>query len=82
MTTPTRYGSGSMAATTPEQQRTRARFEGLIGLAAPLLDLMLAVGDRVSRIAGPEDDYIPIRAPGEAFDLHSAGAHRLPPATD
>jgi hypothetical protein len=44
----------------------------LIGLAAPLLDLVLAAGDRVSRIVGPEDDYYPIRAPGEAFELGRA----------
>jgi hypothetical protein len=44
----------------------------LIGLAAPLLDLVLAAGDRVSRIVGPEDDYYPIRAPGEAFELGPA----------
>jgi hypothetical protein len=58
--------------TTPQQQRIRARFERLIALAAPLLDGMLAVGDRVSRIAGPEDEPIPIRAPGDAFELRRA----------
>ena len=54
---------------TPEQRRRRERFERLIGLAAPVFDLMLTVGDRVSRVVGPDDDYIPIRAPGEAFEL-------------
>jgi hypothetical protein len=58
-----------MPPPTPKQQLRRRRFEGLIGLAAPLLDLVLVAGDRVSRIAGPEDDYYPIRAPGEAFEL-------------
>jgi len=58
-----------MSPVTPEQQRTRDRFESVIALAAPFLDLLLAAGERVSRIAGPEDDHIPIRAPGEAFRL-------------
>ena len=58
-----------MAAPTPQQVRTRERFEGLIGLAAPVLDLILAAGDRLSRAAGPEDEYYPIRPPGEAFEL-------------
>jgi hypothetical protein len=56
---------------TPRQRLRRQRFERIIGLAAPLFDLVLTVGDRVSRIAGPDDDYIPIRAPGEAFELGS-----------
>ena len=47
----------------------RERFEALIGLAAPVLDLVLAAGDRLSRVAGPEDEYYPIRPPGEAFEL-------------
>ncbi len=69
-----------MPAPTPEQQRTRTRFEGAIALAAPVLDLVLALGERVSRVAGREDDYIPIRAPSEAFDLRSHRPRRLPPA--
>ncbi len=48
---------------TPGQQRTRHRVERVIGLAAPLLDIVLAVGDRISRIAEPEDyEYYPVRA--------------------
>jgi hypothetical protein len=58
-----------MAHETPEQRMRRQRIERLIGVAAPLFDLVLAVGDRVSRFVGPDDDYIPIRAPGEAFEL-------------
>ncbi len=65
-----------MAPPTPEQVRTRERFEGLIALCAPVLDALLAVGDRVSRIAGPDDDYIPVRAPGEAFELPAARSRR------
>jgi hypothetical protein len=41
----------------------------MIGLAAPFLDLVLVVGDRVSRVVSPDDDYIPIRAPSEALEL-------------
>ena len=37
-------------------------MEGLIRLAAPALDLVLAVGDRVSRIIEPHDtEYYPPR---------------------
>jgi hypothetical protein len=51
-----------MAPPTPGQVRTRERIEGLIRLAAPALDLMLAVGDRVSRIVEPQDaEYYPPR---------------------
>jgi hypothetical protein len=58
-----------MAYETPTQQLRRRRIERLIGVAAPVFDLVLTVGDRVSRIVGPEDDYIPIRAPSDAFEL-------------
>jgi hypothetical protein len=48
---------------TPGQQRNRERAEALIGLAAPVLDLVLAVGDRISRLAEPEDfEYYPVRS--------------------
>ena len=67
-----------MAPPTPEQVRIRERFESLIALCAPVLDAVLAVGDRVARISGPDDDYIPIRAPGEAFELPPA----RPPGSD
>lgn len=43
----------------------RRRVEGLIGLAAPFLDVVLGVGDRISRIAEPTDhEYYPIRPGG------------------
>jgi hypothetical protein len=58
-----------MALPTPRQQVNRERIEGLIALAAPLLDLVLAVGDRVSRAAAPESEHYPIRPPGETFEL-------------
>ena len=52
-----------MAELTPGQQRTRRRVETVIGLAAPMLDLVLAAGDRISRIAEPNDyEYYPVRA--------------------
>ena len=62
----------AMARSTPEQVRLRERFEGLIALLAPALDLVLAAGERISRVAGPEDDYYPIRPPGESFELAPA----------
>ncbi len=62
----------AMPRSTPEQVRLRERFEALIGLFAPALDLVLAAGERISRVAGPEDDYYPIRPPGESFELAPA----------
>ena len=51
---------------TPEQRRTRDRVERLIRLMAPGLSLVLAAGDRISRIVQPEDfDYYPVRPLGE-----------------
>ena len=42
--------------------RTRQRVESLIGLMAPALDFVLAVGDRMSRAVEPEDHgYYPAR---------------------
>jgi hypothetical protein len=39
-----------MAPPTPAQLRTRERVERVIGVLAPALDLLLAAGDRVSRV--------------------------------
>jgi hypothetical protein len=44
-----------MAVRNPSQLANRARIEGLIRIAAPALDLLLAAGDRVSRVAGPNE---------------------------
>jgi hypothetical protein len=44
-----------VAALTPSQLRTRHRVEAVIRLMAPALDLVLAVGDRVSRIVERDD---------------------------
>lgn len=54
----------------------RGRFERAISLAAPLLDLVLAVGDRISRVAEPVDyEYYPVRddADRDARDRTGAG---------
>jgi hypothetical protein len=52
-----------LAPLTPEQRRTRSRVETVISLAAPALNLVLAIGDRVSRIVEPEDsEYYPVRS--------------------
>ena len=56
-----------MAPITPDQLRTRQRIEGLIRLMSPALDVVLAVGDRVSRIIEPTDvEYYPPRMTTEA----------------
>jgi hypothetical protein len=41
-----------MAVRSPSQLANRARIESLIRLAAPALDLVLAAGERISRVAG------------------------------
>ena len=42
--------------------RLRARIETGIAIAAPVLDLVIAVGDRVSRVVSSRDpDHIPAR---------------------
>jgi len=61
-----------VAPLTPAQQARRDRVEGLIALAAPLLDLVLAAGDRVARIVGPDDEPLPIRPASERVELGSA----------
>jgi len=51
-----------MAPLTPDQLRRRERVERLIRLAAPGLNLVLAVGERVSRLVEREDqEYYPPR---------------------
>jgi hypothetical protein len=52
-----------MAQLTPDQRRTRERFESLIRLAAPGLNVVLAAGERLSRLVEPDDpDYYPPRS--------------------
>jgi hypothetical protein len=56
-----------VAQLTPDQHRTRQRVEGLIKLMSPALDLVLAVGERVSRVVEPEDvEYYPPRVTRES----------------
>ena len=44
----------------------RERFESVIRLAAPGLNLVLAAGERLSRLVEPDDpDYYPPRATPE-----------------
>ena len=51
-----------MANLTADQLRTRERVETIIRLAAPALNLMLAAGERLSRIVEPDDpEYYPAR---------------------
>ena len=65
---------------TPEQLRRRERAENLIGLMAPALNLILAAGDRLSRIVEREDqEYYPPRPrtgtePPPAAGRRDAGA--------
>lgn len=47
---------------TPDQIRTRERVESVIRLVAPGLNLILAAGERLSRIVEPDDpEYYPAR---------------------
>jgi len=51
-----------VASLTPDQLRKRERAESVIRLLAPVLNLVLAAGDRLSRIVEPEDhEYYPAR---------------------
>jgi len=59
-----------MTPLTPEELRTRERVETVIRLAAPALNLVLAVGERVSRIVEPEDtEYYPPRPTGSGSPI-------------
>jgi len=70
-----------MGALTPTQLRTRRRVESVIRLMAPALDVVLAVGDRVSRIVERDDpEYYPPRAGRSAEDALRAAGDR--PAGD
>lgn len=68
---------------TPQQAIRRDRFEVLIGLMAPALDLILNAGEQVSRLIAPEDrDYYPIRPPDEAFEIGSSQPTEAPAQVD
>ena len=59
-------------------------METVIGLAAPLLDVVLAAGDRISRIAEPNDyEYYPVRAGELREELPGEGSRpEVPRAGD
>ena len=58
-----------MPPLSPNQLRTRERIESVIRLMAPALDLVLAAGDRLSRLVEPEDhEYYPPRSTHPAPD--------------
>jgi hypothetical protein len=59
---------------TSRQRAARERIEGVIGLAAPVLDLVLSVGERISRALAPADEYYPIRPPEESLELSESEA--------
>jgi hypothetical protein len=66
-----------MAPLTPDELRTRERVETVIRLAAPALNLVLAVGERVSRLVEPDDyEYYPPRAPATAAEAEQASASK------
>ncbi|MDQ3992518.1 MAG: hypothetical protein M3229_02550 [Actinomycetota bacterium] len=61
-----------MAQLTPEQRRTRERIESVIRLAVPGLNLVLAAGERLSRLVEPDDpDYYPPRTAPEESERES-----------
>jgi hypothetical protein len=63
----------AVANLTADQLRTRERVETLIRLVAPALNLVLAAGERLSRIVEPDDpEYYPARV--EGTDTVSVGA--------
>ena len=70
-----------MAPPTPSQLAWRGRIETLIRLARPGLDLVLAVGDRVSKTVEREDlDWTPPRAVSSAQPPLRVGPGPTPPA--
>jgi hypothetical protein len=64
-----------MAPLTPDELRTRERVETVIRIASPVLNLVLAVGDRVSKLVEPEDhEYYPPRATPPAAEADRASS--------
>lgn len=56
-----------MSQLTPDQRRTRDRIESLIRLAAPGLNLVLAAGEKLSRMVESDDpEYYPPRVATDA----------------
>jgi hypothetical protein len=51
---------------TAQQRRRRDQVEGVIRLMAPALNLVLAAGERLSKLVEPDDaEYYPPRTTGE-----------------
>ena len=70
-----------MAKLTAEQVRNRDRVETVIRLVAPALNLVLAAGERLSRVVEPDDpEYYPARVDATngapTPDLGGRGAHQ------
>jgi hypothetical protein len=60
---------------TPDQRRRREQVETLIRLIAPGLNLVLAAGDRLSRLVEPDDpEYYPVRTASPEPPLKPDGA--------
>lgn len=67
-----------MAKLTAEQLRNRDRVETLIRLVAPALNLVLAAGERVSRIVEPDDpEYYPARVESGVEPPPAVGASQV-----
>ncbi len=68
-----------MAKLTAEQTRTRDRVETVIRVIAPALNLVLAAGERLSRIVEPDDpEYYPARVDGTVTASVGGGSPRGP----
>ena len=65
-----------MPALTPDQRRRRNRIELVIRLAAPGLNMVLAVGERLSRIVDPGHQDHPVPRTGDAEGRPPAGDRR------
>jgi hypothetical protein len=64
-----------VAPPSPTQLAWRGRIETLIRLAQPALDLVLAAGERLSRVVEPEDlDWTPPRPVAAASAPAQVGA--------
>lgn len=65
-----------MATLSPAQRAWRSRIETMLRISAPALDLLLAAGDRLSRVVERDDlDWVP---PRRAISSTSAPPERRP----
>jgi hypothetical protein len=64
-----------MSQLTPAQRAWQGRFETVIRIMSPGLDLLLAAGEQLSRLVGGEDEWEPPPALREPD--RPAGAPRL-----